>query len=204
MAVVWCSLYMIDIWSSMGLGLPRQQEFVEGFPLPTDEMTFLALSSAASSHQISSRLIWSEMVMLARIWTQIHQLNQASVEGHIEPREFVGRAHRLAHELQSWADSLPPSLRENRENLERYARLGLGNAYGALPLGFRFYHEVLYYQFPAKNEHPGSEPAKRYRMECQIHSSPLLDTGSVSVHISHGLPYACRDIVDLHTYPAFL
>lgn len=144
----------------MGLGLPRQQEFVEGFPLPTDEMTFLALSSMAPSHQISSRRIWSEMVMLARIWAQIPQLKQASVKGHIEPRQIVGRADRLAHELQSWADSLPPSLRENRENLEQYARLGLGNAYGALPLGLHFCHEVLYYQFLAKNEHPGSQPAK--------------------------------------------
>ncbi|KAE8392584.1 hypothetical protein BDV23DRAFT_170890 [Aspergillus alliaceus] len=179
-----------NIWSSMGLGLPRQQEFVEGFPPPTDEMTFLALSSAASSHQISSRLIWSEMVMLARIWTQIHQLNQASVEGHIEPREFVGRAHRLAHELQSWADSLPPSLRENRENLERYARLGLGNAYGALPLGFRFYHEVLYYQFLPKNEHPGVKCTPHHCWtldQCQciylMVSRMLVVTSSIYTHI---------------------
>lgn len=43
---VWWSLYMIDRWSSAGLGLPRQfHDGVNGLRLPMDEVKFLQMDS---------------------------------------------------------------------------------------------------------------------------------------------------------------
>ncbi|KAF7592257.1 hypothetical protein BBP40_000459 [Aspergillus hancockii] len=172
---VWWSLYMIDIWSSMGLNLPRQLEFVETFPLPMNETTFLALSGLRSTADARSQGLWSEMAMLTRIWAEIHQLNKATVEGRIGSRELETGTDRLSHALQSWSDGLPQNLKENQDNLERYARLGLGNAYAALHLGFHFYHEVLYYQFLGDTGQAETESVQRYRSQCQKHAFAFCD-----------------------------
>lgn len=118
------------------------------------------------------------MVILARIWARIHQVNTASVDGRIEHGSLVELVDSLAQELETWAHSLPSYLRESRHNLEHYASLGLGNAFAALHLGYHYYHEVLFYQFLAKNDvslHSHSNAAARYQSRCEQHALAFCD-----------------------------
>ncbi|KAL5333157.1 hypothetical protein BJX70DRAFT_392418 [Aspergillus crustosus] len=181
---IWWTLYMIDIWSSMGLNLPCQLDFVENHPLPTHEETFLSLQLASSTPStpaitiLDSPSLWGEMVILARIWTRIHHLNKASVNSLIDYQSLSLTVDSLARELRGWADALPPALQETPGNLERYASLGLGNAFAALHLGYHYYNEVLFYQFLARNpdrdcdRDPGCsyDSIARYRTQCEEHA----------------------------------
>ncbi|KAE8151581.1 hypothetical protein BDV25DRAFT_152471 [Aspergillus avenaceus] len=172
---VWWSLYMIDIWSSMGLGLSRQFEFVEILPFPLDEQDFLSIRETQPLAKSSSRGLWAEMVMLARIWAGIHQLNRASADGLLVLSEVEAETQKLADELQAWSDRLHPSLQESHANLERYTRLGLGNAYAALHLGYHYYHEVLFYQFLGGPVHSESHSRQQWRIKCQKHAVAFCD-----------------------------
>jgi hypothetical protein len=113
------------------------------------------------------------MVTLARIWAEIHQLNKATVEGRIGPRELETSTDSVAHALQAWANGLPPHLEENQDNLERYACLGLGNAYAALHFGYHFYHEVLYYKFLGDTGQQKSELSRLCDIGRSVESIPL-------------------------------
>jgi hypothetical protein len=163
---------MIDIWSSTGLCLPRQLDFVAEFYLPADETVFLLLRAGTRqlARQSESRGIWSEMVRLARIWARIHHLNKASVGGLLELGELEATVNELAYELRSWSSSLPSTLQESHENLERYTSLGLGNAFAALHLGYHYYNEVLFYQFLAKTEETDSSSTLLFRNQCEEHA----------------------------------
>ncbi|KAL2812295.1 hypothetical protein BJX63DRAFT_421862 [Aspergillus granulosus] len=171
---IWWSLYMIDIWSSAGLNLPRQLDFIETSPLPTSEEYFLSLRSGASGAMIADNRpgLWSEMVILARIWARIHHLNKASVNSMIDYQTLTVSVHSLAQELRDWSSNLHPSLQETSENLERYNSLGLGNAFAALHLGYHYYNEVLFYQFLARNPDPtcASASIEQYRAQCDAHA----------------------------------
>ncbi|KAL2795232.1 hypothetical protein BJX66DRAFT_337233 [Aspergillus keveii] len=168
---IWWSLYMIDIWSSAGLNLPRQLDFVESYPLPTSEDIFLSLQSGTMGAEDGPGL-WSEMVILARIWARIHNLNKASVNSLIDYESLTVAVGGLAEELNDWSSNLHPSLRETPENLERYNALGLGNAFAALHLGYHYYNEVLFYQFLARNPDPEhtSPKIQTYRSQCDAHA----------------------------------
>ncbi|KAJ0423257.1 hypothetical protein BJY00DRAFT_310387 [Aspergillus carlsbadensis] len=169
---IWWSLYMIDIWSSAGLNLPRQLDFVETYPLPTSEAIFLSLKSGATIAEDRPGL-WSEMVLLARIWARIHHLNKASVNSLIDYESLTVAVDALAQELNNWSSNLHPSLQETPENLERYNALGLGNAFAALHLGYHYYNEVLFYQFLARTPNQQSEHTpslETYRAQCNAHA----------------------------------
>ncbi|KAH8694960.1 hypothetical protein BGW36DRAFT_408647 [Talaromyces proteolyticus] len=175
---IWCSLHMMDLWSSIGLSIPQQLDFVDGSPLPTNEETFLSLKIESRLNiDTNRRGLWSEMLILSRIWRRIHQVNTASVSGTIKPNSLIEAVDALAHELEAWASSLTPNLQENFENLEHYASIGLGNAFVALHLGYHYYHEVLFYQFLAKNDvlNNSGRSTERYQAHCEEHALAFCD-----------------------------
>lgn len=175
---VWSSLYMIDIWSSIGLNLPRQLSFRECRPLPADEETFLSLRDGAKlTASPHGRGLWAEMAVLSQIWAQIHELNKQSVGANMDSDALNHTVDDLARQLYSWAAALPSTLQETAENLQRYTALGLGNAFAALHLGYHYYFEVLFYRFLAKGA--GSDPEnpsiRGYRRQCEEHALAFCD-----------------------------
>ncbi|KAL4804608.1 hypothetical protein BDV18DRAFT_161702 [Aspergillus unguis] len=167
---IWWSLYMIDIWSSMGLNLPRQLEHIEIKGLP--------LSKEVSDLGQTTSVLWFEMVKLAQIWTRINQLNKESVKSTYDSSSRL--VDSLAQELDGWNMALPSTLQESAANLDHYASLGLGNAFAALHLGFHYYNEVLFYQFLARGPDNTSNVSK-YRTRCEDHALAFCN-----------LLYACR------------
>ncbi|KAL4888882.1 hypothetical protein BDV59DRAFT_210654 [Aspergillus ambiguus] len=175
---IWASLHMIDIWSSIGLNLPRQLGFKECYPLPTDEETFLSLrdSTALPANNLQ-RGLWAEMVVLSQIWAQIHELNKRSVSKDMESVILSREVDDLAQQLYGWAAALPLTLQETPENLQRYTRLGLGNAFAALHLGYHYYFEVLFYQFLARtsSSHQENTFTRAHRAQCEKHALEFCD-----------------------------
>lgn len=170
--IVWWSLYMIDIWSSMGLNLPRQLDFVERYPLPTNEEVFLSLQrGVVTPANMECPGLCSEMAILARKWARIHHFNKAAVNSFIDSQSVSVTVDSFARELQAWSDSLPSYLQETPANLERYCSLGLGNAFAALHLGYHYYNEVLFYQFLAhKPSQERVDSISWYRSQCEEHA----------------------------------
>lgn len=149
---VWWTLYMIDIWCSTGLHLPRQAPSVHPVDLPASETVFLALQPRTLS-EASASGIWAEMVNLAHIWVEIFSLNQSVIRESLSDKNPAGleeAVETLLRRLELWSASLPLHLRKTRANLEYWGSVGLGSAFAALHLGYHYYTEVLCYQFLAE------------------------------------------------------
>ena len=169
---IWWTLYMIDIWSSHGLGpnVPRQLEYRADIPLPIEEISFLTLGRGHGDVDVQSSGIWAEMVRLAHIWDEIHNLNQTTATGTLDSESLNAKVAILASKLNNWSARLPKHLTETRENLERYAQVGLGSALAALHLGFHYYNEVLFYQFLASDMYSPAVSADYYGQCCKTHA----------------------------------
>jgi hypothetical protein len=170
---IWWTIYMIDIWSSTGLRLPRQFGYSANVPLPTEEVEFIQLPAIAQSPSAAS--IWGEMAHLAHIWAEIHELNKASVAGEGTPEVLNSSVATLSAKLLDWAASLPQHLMCTQQNLSRYAGFGFGSAFAALHLGFHYYNVVLFYQFlsPAAR-HPSISTA-HFSSSCKEHARRFCD-----------------------------
>lgn len=166
---------MIDIWSSTGLQIPRQMHRSDNIARPIEESVFLKLSSSTTGLESSSSSIFAEMVHLSHIWAEIHDLNKSAVDGCIEGEPLLHAVELLSDKLNCWRASLKPHLIGTRENLERYASIGLGSALAALHLGFHYYNEVLFYQFLAENNSQSFTATTIYRENCKAHASHFCD-----------------------------
>lgn len=166
---------MIDLWSSTGLQLPRQMARSDDIIMPIEESLYLGLSSHSTRPNSESRSIWSEMVHLSHIWAEIHDLNKATVEGSMGPESLSNTVELLSNKLNNWSETLQPHLKATKENLERYASLGLGSVLAALHLGFHYYNEVLFYQFLAEDAHHSSVSAAFYKENCKKHATYFCD-----------------------------
>lgn len=170
---------MIDIWSSSGLRLPRQLYFDDQIPLPAEETYFLQAATASILPPPARGTgIWAEMARLARVWSEIVELNRLSVGGSLTPMELNTAVDSLADKLEGWRASLPPFLLDSPQNRAHYLANGLGTSFAALHLGYHYYNEVLYYQFIAvantRNEF-SVLPSPTYSERCSQHAMAFCD-----------------------------
>ncbi|RDW82164.1 hypothetical protein BP6252_03276 [Coleophoma cylindrospora] len=108
---VWWTLSKVDVWSSAGVGLPRQMPPIDDFPLPVDEDTFRSWKrdipvSVTDSNTDRKSSLFAQMLILTRILLAQYPTNTA-------PR--YGREHG-----GTWREGTGPDLR--------------GPAYRLLPL----------------------------------------------------------------------
>lgn len=159
--------------------LPRQIHFDENIPLPAEETCFLQSNTASMlPPPARSTGIWAEMTRLARIWSQIVDMNRLSVEGSLGPAQLHAAVEDLAGKLETWLMSLPPFLRDTPPNRAHYLASGLGTSFAALHLGYHYYSEVLYYQFlAATKSRDGISvlPAQAYAERCTTHAMAFCD-----------------------------
>lgn len=170
---------MIDIWSSSGLRLPRQLEYDETIPLPAEETYFVQAATASILPPPARGTgIWAEMARLARIWSQIQNMNRSSVEGDLGPVQLHSAVEDLMKKLEGWRASLPPFLMDTPQNRAHYTASNLGTSFAALHLGYHYYSEVLLYQFMAKatQQNGVSVPsAQAYSDRCTQHAMAFCD-----------------------------
>ncbi|KAN0102568.1 Fungal specific transcription factor domain containing protein [Hyaloscypha variabilis] len=146
---VWWSLCMIDVWSSTGVGLPRQMPILDNLPLPMDDVTFLALrpGNTLPWDIENGALLLAQMIKLNRILLEINLLNERTVSGTTSGVVLENEVMSLSNALDEWHNSLPTSMHDTPANLHRYASQGLGRMFVAVYLGYYHFGQLLFYQF---------------------------------------------------------
>ncbi|KAE8381257.1 hypothetical protein BDV26DRAFT_278846 [Aspergillus bertholletiae] len=173
----WWSLYMIDQWSSAGLNIPRQIQDSNQFQLPMSELDFHSLTRGPpvdSGSHITRPGLWGYMVILVKIFGQIQYLHQQLADGTLDNLGIESSTRRLAAEFQTFIQSLPPGLQLTMENLETHARLGVGQAFVALHLGYHHYANLLYFPYLG-SQLTHIVDQKLFATRCKYHAAAFSD-----------------------------
>ncbi|KAE8139189.1 hypothetical protein BDV38DRAFT_291578 [Aspergillus pseudotamarii] len=146
----WCSLYMIDRWSSAGLNIPRQIQDGDQFQLPMSELDFHNLApgqAAGNGSRITRPGLWGYMIILVRIFGQIQHLHRQLADGTLDNSGIEASTRQLASEFEAFIQGLPSGLQLTMGNMKTHARLGVGQAFVALHLGYHHYATLLYFPY---------------------------------------------------------
>jgi hypothetical protein len=172
---IWWTLYMIDRWSSAGLGTPRQLERQESQQLPLDEYDFHKLDVGQQCWEDQSKLgMWAYMILLAELFGPITDLNRSIASGEASQEYVSSQVAHLFSSLQKWQDELPQTLRLDIENLNFHKARGHGRTFVALHLGYFHYATLLSFHFldPSSASIPF---AATYAERCRQHASAYSD-----------------------------
>lgn len=170
---------MIDVWSSAGVRLPRLLAPRDGVPLPMDEVVFLGMSrengfnNTIQTARKSSLL--AEMVRLNHILQQINDFNIRVAESQLNSVAIFSDLENLSSQLDRWLDELPDHIRDTRENLERFAALGLGRVFLAIYLGYYHFGQMLFYRFLHEDSQSTTPRSRHYANKCKDHAGRLCD-----------------------------
>lgn len=186
---IWWTLYMIDRWSSAGLGTPRQLERQESQQLPLDEYDFHRLDVGQKCWESPSRLgMWAYMIFLAELFGPITDLNHSIASGKASEDYVSSQVARLFSSLQKWQEDLPQALRLNIEALNFHKSRGQGRTFVALHLGYFHYATLLSFHF--LDQSSASIPfAATYAERCRQHASAFSDLLKTSYEIGE-----CEDM----------
>ena len=177
---------MIDVWSSAGVGLPKQMPALEHIPLPCDEEIFLSLEpgdSALQSRASSASSLLAQMITLNRILVEINEVNQRTVAGNAGGVVLENTIMELSKKLDDWHRGLPPFMHDNFANLQHYAAEGLGRIFVAVYLGYYHFGQLLFYQFLHSDCHDTVLNAEFYANKCKTYAESLCE-----------IIYSARDI----------
>jgi hypothetical protein len=172
---IWWTLYMIDRWSSAGLGTPRQLERQETQQLPLDEYDFYRVAVGQQRWDSPTKLgMWAYMIFLAELFGPITDLNHLIASGKASEEHVSSQVVTLFSNLQRWQDNLPRTFRLNSENLTFHKTRGHGRTFVALHLGYFHYATLLSFHF--LDQSSASLPfAETYAERCRQHASAFSD-----------------------------
>lgn len=169
--IVW-SLYVIDRWSSSGLGLPRSTDHLQQIiPLPINEMQFDALPRGNSIQLNSSEApgLFAHMVKLVYNFGPIQDLNRSIATGQIQAD--LGRSVKaVEQQLDLWRDMLPADMQMTLQNLHDNQEVGLGAAFMALHLSYHHFSTLLYFHV-LENNSVLSMAQSEHVARCKFHAA---------------------------------
>ncbi|KAE8448621.1 hypothetical protein EG329_009046 [Mollisiaceae sp. DMI_Dod_QoI] len=193
---VWWSLYLIDRWSSAGLGLPRQFHDDGLVPqVPMDEVAFASLRVCDTNENLENWQpgIWSYMISLAKIFGHIQDLNKTLVERVFwEEEDIESQVLGVAEQLADFERSLPPTLLFTSENLSLQVERGVGRTFVALHLGYHHYATLLYYQYLDPSR-PITPRRRMFAQRCKHHAKTFCDL--IKTSVQHGNAEALHNVV---------
>ena len=203
---------MIDIWSATGVRLPRQMSKNDRIPAPEDEISFLAMKPGGTPSPISNltssaSCLWAQMIPLADLFGEIHDLNDRVVREPMDSTLLQETVSNISAKLDTWLIRLPAALQSTSTNLQRFAAKGFGRTFVALHLGYHHYCQLLYYQFLHDDCHDLYVMAKPWAQRCKDHATALsrllaeaFDTpGCECLYIMVGHILVIGSSVQLHT-----
>jgi hypothetical protein len=177
---MWWTLCMVDVWSSTAVKLPRIMPLTSTVPLPMDEIPFLSIrpdgtfAGEVGIQNFASPLM-AEMIRLNRILSRVIEFNQRCVTEHLEGPALETGVHVLSAELEAWVASLPQSMHDTQENLERFASHRLGRMFAAVHLGYYHYSQLLNYQFLGATSSTSTSGVSMYAHQCKNSADRLCD-----------------------------
>ena len=176
----------MDNWSAAASSIPHQLVAELDFPRPMEEIAFERLMPGSchldevvlhDEDHLRNTGMWSQMIPLTQIITQIDELHEMTVRKTKPELEIYKTVQAIAGSLDSWLLRLPHQLQYTAENLERYRKLGHGRTLIALHLGYHHHGQLLYYQFlHSKSEtstNPQSALAYTYAKRCKDHAAGI-------------------------------
>jgi len=172
---------MIDVWSSNGVGLPRSMVPRDDVPFPMEETVFLGMGleicdlPGPTVMQQSHASLLTQVVKLNAILIEIGELNRTAAASQSFSTSLNASVDALTDKLESWYANLPMQLKDTPENLQHYARLGLGHFFVSVYLGYYNYGQLLYYQYLHENSFDESSHAGYYADKCKLHATALCD-----------------------------
>lgn len=190
---IWWTLHMVDVWSSNGVRLPRSMVPRQDVAYPMDESVYLNMRQsdyepvATTTAEESSQSLLTQMVLLNAVLYEISELNSSIASDFTgTPASDYGfdpRVDVLGRKLENWYASLPPRLKDTRENLEYYASIGLGHLFVAVYLGYYHFGQLLYYQYlygdlvyDGEDQQTGLPlHASRFANLCKVHATNLCE-----------------------------
>lgn len=177
---VWWTLSKLDVWSSAGVGLPRQMPAIEELPLPIDEDLFRSwergspiLVTENNTDRKSS--LYAQMLILTRILMRIIDFHEAIVSGNTPPSDLSAKTTELSTLLDDWHKALPTQLQETAQNMEAHGVKGLGRIFVALHIGYYHCGQLLFYQFLQGDRHDSLQDFGAYATQCRFYASSLCD-----------------------------
>lgn len=143
---------MIDVWSSDGMNLPRQMIRRNDVPLPMDEEAFLLLSPGSTSDLdllMNSDRNHSLLAQMIKLNSILLEVNDYIKDLTTTPLALISeqRVTDLSLKLDNWLIALPKNMRDTPENLQSFARNGLGRIFVAIYLGYYHFGQLLFYQY---------------------------------------------------------
>ncbi|EKG17462.1 Transcription factor fungi [Macrophomina phaseolina MS6] len=177
---VYWTLYMVDRWSSAGLGLTRQLPDALKYPMPVHELDFHQQFFEYYPNQ--KRGLWAYFIDLAYIFGEIQDLHSRHVNGELEDAHFEEQAQALAAMLERFAETLPAELHLNVENLQWHAERGIGRTFVALHLGYHHYCSLVHFQY-LDIQLPRTPKQRLFASRCKHHANTFSDLLKLSTEI---------------------
>ncbi|KAJ5318345.1 hypothetical protein N7476_004765 [Penicillium atrosanguineum] len=179
---VWWTTWMMDTWTSNGVGVPKQLFPPPECPRPMEEEAFERLNidelaDLLDEHDDMEREsgLWSQMVPLTDILAKVSQLNENTVACQLSRREVFDHVRDLTSRLDQWLFCLPEHLQITPDSLKRYNEKGFGRTLVALHLGYHHHSQQLYFQYLSLVPHSPAEEslASMYAHRCKEHAAKL-------------------------------
>ncbi|KAJ5132333.1 hypothetical protein N7448_006491 [Penicillium atrosanguineum] len=173
----WCSLYMIDQWSSAGLNLPRQIE--DDQKRPVHEIEFWRLKPEVfftpSFRAKALPSLWGHMVDLAQMFGRVKDFHEELAEGSMNEHDTELTTYKLKERFDEFTRlKLPLEHHYTPRTFKTHAAAGLGGTFVALHLGYHHYATLLYFPYldPQLTQIPGRSS---YVDLCKSHAASFSD-----------------------------
>ena len=174
---IWWTLFMLDRWSSAGLGTPRQMpDRQPSQQLPLSEHTFQSLASDAMDwpEQDPEPGLWAYMITLVETFGPIQDLNRLLATEFVDELYVASTVSALAQRLEGWQINLPENVRLTVASLEFHKSRGHGRTFVALHLGYYHYATLLFFQYIDQSA-SDLPHATVYAERCREHASAFSD-----------------------------
>lgn len=178
---VWWSCYMVDIWSSAGLGLARQLADHATTRLPMLEHDFQAVNAEDSDVLCKTSLgFWAYMVKLVKIFAHVQTLHQVLLSPGHDDMYILNLTKRAAEAFEQYQAELPSDMAFNQTNLDKYRKSNTARIFIALHLGYNHYATLLYFHHLDKRR-SFSSIDKLFADRCKAHAAELSDIIKISM-----------------------
>jgi hypothetical protein len=180
---VWSSCYMIDVWSSAGLGISRNldRSYSTQSCMMEDEFQDLdPTSKQTKDATTTSPGLWAHMIKLAHIFVSVQEYHQRLLVSEGDYSGIYQTAAIISAKFDAYLNELPADIHLNDGNLDSHIRRGLGQTLVALHLGFHHYATLLYYPYLDRAD-SASEQESSFSSRCKFHAAALSDIIKMSL-----------------------
>lgn len=179
---VWSSCYMMDVWSSAGLGLPKQ---LDRTFRPHSLMRESDFQNLEPAQKIAISVdpppgLWAHMISLVQIFTGVQDFHKRLLDPDSDGTAIDLMATDLSVMFDRYLADLPKDAALNDANLGYHVQHGSGQTLIALHLGYHHYATLLYFPYLERtglSDDRGSPFADR----CKHHAASLSDIIKLSM-----------------------